>query len=108
MILTSVSRLRLFFMFKAIYAKRVYLVLDIYFNDCFGIIKVNTYAVAYCKTGYKNRQHKIHVILEKFPVFRFSLKNPELNRKWIRFKNRRDWTPTRHSSVCFYILKKSF
>ena len=39
---------------------------------------VNTCVVAYCKTGHKKRQHKIHVISEKFPVFRFPLKNPEL------------------------------
>ena len=46
---------------------------------------VNTCVVAFCKTGYQKRQHTIHVIPEKFLVFRFPLKNPELNRKWIRF-----------------------
>ena len=51
----------------------------------------NLCAVAYCKMGYKKHQHKIDVIPEKFPVFCFPLKNPELNRKWIRFVNRRDW-----------------
>ena len=61
---------------------------------------VNTCVVAYCTTGYKKRQHKINVIPEKFPVFRFPLKNPELNRKWIRFVNRIDWASTRRSGVC--------
>ena len=51
---------------------------------------VNACVVAYGKTRYKKRQHKIHVISEKFQVFRFPLKNPELNRKWIRFVNRKD------------------
>ena len=60
---------------------------------------VNTCVVAYT-TGYKKRQHKINVIPEKFPVFRFPLKNPELNRKWIRFVNRIDWASTRRSGVC--------
>ena len=55
---------------------------------------INTCVVAHCKTGYKKQQHKIHVISEKFPVFRFSLKNPELNRKYIRFVNRRDFDAT--------------
>ena len=60
----------------------------------------NACVVAYCKMGYNKRQHKINVIPEKFPVFRFPLKNPESNRKWITFVNRRDWTPTRRSGVC--------
>ena len=41
------------------------------FNNCFGIIMVNTCVVAYCKTEYKKRQHKINVISERFLVFRF-------------------------------------
>ena len=61
---------------------------------------VNTCVVAYCKTGYKKRQHIIHVLWEKFPVFCFLLKNPELNRKWVRFVNRRKWGPMRRSGVC--------
>ena len=65
---------------------------------------------AYFKTGYKKRQHKINVIPEKFlvHVFRFSLKNPELNRKWIRFVNRRDWAPTRRSGVCSQHFAEKF
>ena len=47
------------------------------------------------QNGIQKRQHKINVIPEKFPEFRFPLENPELNRKWIRFVNRRDWAPTR-------------
>ena len=60
---------------------------------------VNTCVVAYCKTGYKKCQHKINVVPEKFPVFRFPLKNPELSKKWIRFVNRIDWASTQHSGV---------
>ena len=61
---------------------------------------VHTCVVAYCNMGYKKRQYKIHIIPEKFPVFGFPLKNPELNRKCIRLVNRRDWASTRHSNVC--------
>ena len=89
----------LFPKFKAIYAKRVYLVLGT-FNNCFDLIIVNACVVAYCKTGYKKRQQKVHVILEKFPEFCFLLKNPELNRRWIRFVNRRDLAPTQRFGVC--------
>ena len=52
------------------------------------------------QSGIQKLQHKIHVIPEKFPVFRFLLKNPELNRKWIKFVNRRDFAPTQCSGVC--------
>ena len=69
---------------------------------------VNTCVVAYCKTGYKKRQHKINVIPEKFPVFCFPLKNPELNRKWIRFVNRKDWALTRRSGVCSKHFEEKF
>ena len=66
---------------------------------------VNTCVVAYCKTGYKKRQHKINVIPEKFLVFRFPLKNPELNRKWM---NKRDWAPTRRSGICSKYFEEKF
>ena len=69
---------------------------------------VNACVVAYCKTEYKKRQHKINVISEKFPVFRFPLKNPELNRKWIGFVNRRVWAPTRRSGVCSKHFEEKF
>ena len=69
---------------------------------------VNTCVVACCKTEYKKRQHKINVIPEKFPVFRFPLENPALNRKWIRFVNRRDWAPTRRSCVCSKHFEEKF
>ena len=51
---------------------------------------------------------KINVIPEKFPVFRFPLKNPELNRKRIRFENRRDWPPTRRFGVCSKHFEEEF
>ena len=96
-----------FFKFKAIDAKGICFVLGTS-NNCFGIIMVNTCVAAYCKTGYKKRQHKINVIPEKSPVFCFLLKNPELNRKCIRFVNRRDWAPTRRSGVCSKHFKEKF
>ena len=69
---------------------------------------VNTCDGAYCKTGYKNSQHKINVIPEKFPVFCFPLKNPELNRKWIRFVNRRHWAPTQRSGIYSQHFEEKF
>ena len=78
------------------------------FNNCFGINMVNTCVVVYCKTGYKKRQHETNVISEKFPVSRFPLKNPGLNRKWIRFVNRSDWTPTRSSDICSKHFEEKF
>ena len=36
----------------------------------------------------------------KLSSFRFPLKNEELNKKWIRFVNRSDWVPTKHSVLC--------
>ena len=60
------------------------------------------------KRDTKKRQHKIHVIPEKFPLLRFPLKNPELNRKWIGFVNRRDWAPTRRSGICFKHFEEKF
>ena len=89
----------MFLKFKAIYAKGVYLVLGI-FNNCSDVIIVNTCVVAYCETEYKKRQYKTDVIPEKFPVSRFPLKNPDLNRKWIRFVNSRDLVSMQRSGVC--------
>ena len=100
-------QVRLFFKFKAIYAKSVCSVLGT-FNNCFAIIMVNTCVVAYCKTGYKKRHHKINVIPEKFPIFRIPLKNPELNRKWIKFVNRSDWALTQRFGVCSKHFEEKF
>ena len=69
---------------------------------------VNTCVDAYCKRRYKKRQHKIHYIPEKFPEFRFPLKNPELNRKWIRLANRRHWASMRRSGVCSKHFEEKF
>ena len=97
----------MFFKFKANGAQRAYLVLGT-LNNCFGIIMANTCVVACCKTEYKKRQHKIHIIPEKSPVFRFALKNPELNRKWIRFVKRRGWASTRRPGVCSKDFEEKF
>ena len=76
-------------------------------TDRIALYSTDTYVVAYYKMGYKKRPHKI-AVLEKFPVFGFLLKIPELNTKWIRFVNRRDLDPTRRSGVCSNILEKRF
>ena len=104
MISTFVSKI--VFQVQSNLCKKVCFVLGT-FNNCFDIIMVNTCVVAYCKTGYKKRQHKIHVIPKKFPGFRFPLKNPELNRKWIKFVNRRDWLRRDVLVFILNVLKKS-
>ena len=60
------------------------------------------------QNGIQKGQHKTHVIPEKFPVFRFPLKNLELNRKWIEFVSRREWVPTRRSGICSKHFKEQF
>ena len=61
---------------------------------------VNTCSVVNCKTGYKKRKDKKDFIPEKFPVFGFPDNKPDLREKWIRFVNRREWTPGKNCGVC--------
>ena len=35
--------------------------------------------------------------IEKLSSFHLLLRNEELNKKWIRFVNKSDWVPTKHS-----------
>ena len=61
---------------------------------------MNTCVIAYFKTGYTKRQNKIDFVAEIFPVFRFPAKNADLNKKWIKFVNRKDWAPPKHNGIC--------
>ena len=54
---------------------------------------VNKCAAPKCQTGYTSSTRKLS-------SFHFPLKNEELNKKWIRFVNRSDWVPTKHSVLC--------
>ena len=54
---------------------------------------VNKCAAPKCQRGYTS-------FTGKLPSFHFHLKNEELNKKWIRFVNRSDWLPTKHSVLC--------
>ena len=69
---------------------------------------VKTCVIVNCRTGYKKRQHKVSYIPEKFPVFCFPLKNQELNKKWITFVNRKDWTPTQYGGICSKHFEERF
>ena len=57
-------------------------------------IMVNKCAAPSCRSGYAKNETK-HIT-----KFHFPLKNFELNRLWIRFVNRKDWKPTKHSVLC--------
>ena len=53
---------------------------------------VNKCAAPKCQTGYTS-------FTGKLSSFHFSLKNEELNIKWICFVYRSDWDPTKHSAL---------
>ena len=55
---------------------------------------VNKCAAPSCRSGYAKNERK-HIKKINFP-----LKNSELNRLWIRFVNRKDSKPTKHSVLC--------
>ena len=57
-------------------------------------IMVNKRPAPSCRSGYAKNETK-HIT-----KFHFPLKNFELNRLWIRFVNRKDWKPTKHSVLC--------
>ena len=54
---------------------------------------VNKCAAPKCTSGYTSNKKKL-------ARFYFPLKNPELNEKWVRFVNRKDWEPTKHTVLC--------
>ena len=54
---------------------------------------VNKCAAPKCQTGYTSSTRKLS-------SFHFPLKKEELNKKWIRFVNRSDWVPRKHSVLC--------
>ena len=53
----------------------------------------NKCAAPKCQTSYTSSTRKLS-------SFHFSLKNEELNKNRIRFVNRSDWVPTKHSVLC--------
>ena len=54
---------------------------------------VNKCAAHKCQKGYTSST-------EKLSSFHFPLKNEELCKKWIRFVNKSDWVPRKHSVLC--------
>ena len=59
-----------------------------------------TLLLSIVKRDIKKKKHEVNFILENFPAFGFLLENQELNKKWITFLNRKDWTPTQHGGIC--------
>ena len=56
---------------------------------------VNKCAAPSCRSGYAKNENK-----KRLATFHFPLKDGELNKNWVRFVNRVDWTPTKHSVLC--------
>ena len=60
---------------------------------------VNKCAVSYCPTGKGSSTDPTND--EKCTsTFRFPLDDVELNNKWIYFVGRKDWSPTKYSTIC--------
>ena len=61
---------------------------------------VNKCSAPKCKTGYSSKSQE--PLDKKLSTFHFPLgkDKEELNKKWIRFTNRADWTPTKNSVLC--------
>lgn len=53
---------------------------------------VNTCCVTYCKTDHKQKEK----VVEYLPIFRFPDPKQFFKEKWIRFVNRKHWTPTKN------------
>ena len=57
----------------------------------------NHCSITGCKAGYKPTQ--VRPSKEVLASFHYSFSKPELREKWIKFTNRRDWTPTASSVI---------
>ena len=68
--------------------------------DLTTINMVNTCSVVNCKSNYKRSENKDVSIPEVSSVFTFPTNKPELKSSWIRFVNQKNWTPSRHCSIC--------
>ena len=62
---------------------------------------VNKCVVFGCKSGYVSQQDKV-------PGFSFPLSTPDLLEKWIKFVNRVNWKPTKHSIICVKHFEEEF
>ena len=63
---------------------------------------VNKCAAPSCRSGYVKNGTK------KITTFHFPLKKIELNKLWIRFVNRQNWSPTKHSVLCEYHFEEKY
>ena len=64
---------------------------------------VNKCSALKCQTGYSSDDNK------KLSSFHFPLtKDEELNQKWIRFVNRKDWIPSKNSVLCELHFEEKF
>ena len=71
---------------------------------------VNKCVVIGCRSGYESQKkyynrHKDNSesSVEKdsnVTIFSFPLDKPDLNQRWIKFVNRKDWKPTSYSGIC--------
>ena len=71
---------------------------------------VNKCVVIGCRSGYESQKkyynrHKDNSESSvekdsKVTIFSFPLDKPDLNQRWIKFVNRKDWKPTSYSGIC--------
>lgn len=54
---------------------------------------VNTCVVFGCKSGYSSQ-------IEKVSCFSFPFDKPDLLKSWVKFVNRKNWSPTKNSVIC--------
>jgi hypothetical protein len=67
-----------------------------------GQIMVNKCSAPSCRSGYAKNEAK------QITKFHFPLKKVELNKLWIKFSNRKDWKPTRHSVLCEFHFEEKY
>ena len=63
---------------------------------------VNKCAAPNCTSGYYSNENK------QTAKFHFPLTKDNLNKEWIRFVNRKDWNPTKHSVLCEHHFEEKF
>ena len=68
----------------------------------------NVCSVVFCKVGYQQRKNKQRSIPENYPVFSFPFKKPDLLNRWVKFCNRKNWTPSKNGGICAKHFEKNY
>ncbi|XP_047142955.1 THAP domain-containing protein 2-like [Hydra vulgaris] len=68
---------------------------------------VNKCAVFNCRSGYKSKKNESSFLSASKAVFSFP-KDTVLEEKWMKFVNRKDWKPSKHSVICLDYFEKKY